>query len=108
MPSTVDEVKELIRERDLDGLLQKLRESGLDQQVSSWIDKGQNIPVVGEQITRALGNDKVSEIAGKLGITTDKAADEIAEKMPEVVDEVTPDGEIPSQPEVEQRLARIP
>ena len=32
MPGTVDEVKNLIRERNLDGLMQKLRESGLEEQ----------------------------------------------------------------------------
>jgi uncharacterized protein YidB (DUF937 family) len=105
---TVDEVKNLIRERDLEGLTQKLRESGLDEQVSSWIAKGQNLPVVGDQITKALGNDTVAGIARKLGITTEQAADEIAGTLPGVVDEVTPDGELPAQNQVEQRLARIP
>jgi uncharacterized protein YidB (DUF937 family) len=90
--SVVDEVKNLIRERNLDRLTQKLRESGLDAQVSSWIAKGQNLPVVGEQITKALGNDTIAGIAQKLGITTEQAADEIAETLPGVVDGVTPAG----------------
>jgi uncharacterized protein YidB (DUF937 family) len=104
----VDEVKNLIRERNLEGLTQKLRESGLEKQVSSWIAKGQNLPVVGEQITRALGNDTVAGIARKLGISTEQAADEIARELPAVVDEVTPEGELPAQEQVEERLERIP
>jgi uncharacterized protein YidB (DUF937 family) len=108
MPGTVDEVKNLIREKNLDGLMQKLRESGLEKQASSWVAKGQNIPVVGEQIKKALGNDKVAEIAAKLGITTDQAADDLAQTMPEVVDEVTPDGEVPPRDQVEERLDRVP
>jgi uncharacterized protein YidB (DUF937 family) len=95
--SATTEVKKLIEERDLSNITQKFRESGLDEQVSSWISKGQNLPVVGEQIERALGHDTVAGIASKLGITPDQAADEMAEAMPEVVDEMTPDGQLPAQ-----------
>ena len=108
MPGTVDEVKNLIRETNLDGLMQKLRESGLEKQASSWVAKGQNMPVVGEQIKKALGNEKVAEIASKLGITTDQAADDLAQTMPQVVDDVTPDGDLPAPEQVEERLDRIP
>jgi uncharacterized protein YidB (DUF937 family) len=65
------------------------------------------MPIVGEQIKKALGHEKVAEIASKLGITTEHAADDLAKAMPEVVDEVTPDGELPTQEQVEERLDRI-
>ena len=96
--TVVDEVRRLIGERDLSGITQKLRQSGLEEQVSSWISKGTNLPVVGPQIEKALGNDVVAGIAAKLGITTTQAADELAQAVPEVVDEMTPDGELPSTP----------
>jgi uncharacterized protein YidB (DUF937 family) len=93
--SAVEEAKKLIEERDLSGFAQKFRESGLDEQVSSWISKGQNLPVVGDQIRRALGNDTVAGIAAKLGISEEQAADELARAVPQVVDEMTPEGQIP-------------
>jgi uncharacterized protein YidB (DUF937 family) len=95
MGAATAEVKKLIEERDLSSITQKFRDSGLDEQVSSWISKGQNLPVVGDQIERALGHDTVAGIAAKLGITPDEAADEMAEAVPEVVDEMTPDGQVP-------------
>jgi uncharacterized protein YidB (DUF937 family) len=95
--SVKTEVKKLIEERDLSSIAQKFRESGLNEQVSSWISKGQNLPVVGPQIERALGSETVARIAGKLGITQEQAADEIAAAVPEVVDEMTPDGELPAK-----------
>jgi uncharacterized protein YidB (DUF937 family) len=93
--SVKTEVEQLIRERDLSSITQKFRESGMDEQVSSWISKSQNLPVVGDQIERALGNDTVAGIAAKLGISQDQAADELAETVPEVVDEMTPEGQLP-------------
>ena len=97
MGAATTEVKQIIEEeKGLAGFAQKFREGGLDEQVSSWISKGQNLPVVGDQIERALGHDKVERIAAKLGITPDQAADELAEAVPEVVDEMTPDGQLPT------------
>jgi uncharacterized protein YidB (DUF937 family) len=96
MSAATTEVKQMIdEEQGLSGFTQKFKEGGLDEQVSSWISKGQNLPVVGDQIERALGNEKVASIAAKLGITPDQAADELAEAVPEVVDEMTPQGQLP-------------
>jgi uncharacterized protein YidB (DUF937 family) len=95
--SVKTEVKKLIEERDLSSIAQRLRESGLDEQVSSWISKGQNLPVIGPQIERALGSETVARIASKLGLTQEQAADELAEAVPEVVDEMTPEGELPAR-----------
>jgi uncharacterized protein YidB (DUF937 family) len=94
--SATTEVRKLIEERDLSSITERFRESGLDKQVQSWISKGENLPVAGDQIERVLGSDVVASIAGKLGITQVEAADEMAEAVPEVVDEMTPEGELPA------------
>jgi uncharacterized protein YidB (DUF937 family) len=104
--TTTTEVKQLIEQWDLSSLTERFRQSGLDKQVSSWIAKGQNLPVAGDQIERAPGSDTVASIAGKLGITQVEAADELAEAVPEVVDQKTPEGQIPaSQPTAGQTPA---
>jgi uncharacterized protein YidB (DUF937 family) len=92
------EVKQLIQERDLSSVTQRLRESGLDEQVSSWISKGQNLPVVGDQIERALGSDLVADLASRLGVSREQAKDELAESVPQAVDEMTPEGKLPASP----------
>jgi uncharacterized protein YidB (DUF937 family) len=95
--SVTDEVKSLIEDGKLQGLVQKFKDEGLDQQVSSWISKGENIPVAGDQIKKILGNDIVAGIAQKLGISTDEAADKLAHEVPKAVDEQTPDGSLDSE-----------
>ena len=97
--SVTDEAKNLIG-GDLSGLVQKFKDSGLDEQVSSWISKGENLPIAGDQIKKALGNDVVAGIATKLGVAPDEAADKLAEAIPKAVDEQTPGGtlETPSLP----------
>jgi uncharacterized protein YidB (DUF937 family) len=53
--STVASVNELLDQfGGLDGIIQKLEDSGLGDQLSSWIGKGDNLPVSADQIKGAL------------------------------------------------------
>jgi uncharacterized protein YidB (DUF937 family) len=87
-----DEAKSLVEGGTLSGLVQKFKDSGLDKQVSSWVSKGENLPIAGDQIKKVLGNEAVAGIAAKLGIAPDEAADKLAEAVPKAVDEQTPNG----------------
>ena len=95
--SVTDEAKSLIG-GNLSGLAQKFRDSGLDEQVSSWISKGENMPIAGDQIKKVLGDETVAGIAAKLGIAPDQAADKLAEELPKAVDEQTPNGTLEVAP----------
>jgi uncharacterized protein YidB (DUF937 family) len=89
--SVADEAKSLIG-GNLSGLAKQFKDSGLDEQVSSWISKGENLPIAGDQIKKVLGDETVAGIATKLGIAPDEAADKLAEELPKAVDEQTPNG----------------
>lgn len=92
----MDEVKGLLDKEGVAGLTQRFKDSGLDEQVSSWISTGENLPVVGSQIRQVLGNEAVASIASKLGIAEDEAADQLAQTVPAAVDQATPTGQAPS------------
>lgn len=99
-----DSVADLVTEGDgLDGLMRKFGESGLDDKVKSWIAKGENLPISAEQIEKVLGNEHVAGVARKLGITPDKAAGQIADLLPKLIDRITPDGEVPDPGTVKER-----
>jgi uncharacterized protein YidB (DUF937 family) len=55
-------------------------------------------------VKSALGTE-LDTIAQKAGVTKDEAAEGIAETFPEVVDKLTPDGEMPSREQVKRELA---
>ena len=73
----------------IEGLMKKFNDSGLGDQLSSWISTGDNKPVSGEQIGKALD---VQAIASKLGIDASTAANLVAQLLPEVINKATPDG----------------
>jgi uncharacterized protein YidB (DUF937 family) len=88
-------------------LLETLDEKGLGDVGASWISKGGNLPISAEQLEAVLGNEQVRAIAGKLGITPEKAASQLAKYLPQVVDRLTPDGNVPADDELKAGLAKL-
>ena len=90
-----------------EGLLNTFSENGLGDLMSSWIGKGENLPISPEQIQQVLGSDQVQQIAEKLGISTDEASSGLAEMLPKIVDKLTPEGSLPTQDLLHQGLGMI-
>jgi len=67
--------------------------SGLIETVGSWMGNGENASIDPSQIGDLLGSDKISEFADKLGISTDSAKQALADALPEVVNQATPEGD---------------
>ena len=78
----------------LQGLIQALSQSGLGQQAQSWVSTGQNLPISPEQITAALGGGQLQNLARQLGMTQDQAAGGLADFLPQMVDQLTPNGSV--------------
>ncbi len=79
---------------DLSGLVQKLRGSGLDAQVASWLGAGANLPVTAEELRSALGNEEVQKITQQLGLPADRILQLLSQHLPEAVDKASPNGAI--------------
>ena len=79
------------------GIMAKLTSSGLGQQVQSWVGTGENKPVSGDQVAKALDTDSLNKMAQETGTTPQQASDEVAQALPEVVDKATPGGQVPQQ-----------
>jgi len=78
----------------LEGVVEKFKTGGFADEAASWIGKGENLSISAEQITQVLGSDTVTNIADKLGMDSDEVSAKIAEYLPQVIDKMTPDGEI--------------
>ncbi|WP_018987234.1 YidB family protein [Methylophilus methylotrophus] len=82
----------------LPGILQTLKNGGLSEQVDSWVGKGANIGVNAEQIGSALGSSVLAGMAAKLNMTTEELGGKIAEYLPDVVNQLTPNGVVENNP----------
>jgi uncharacterized protein YidB (DUF937 family) len=79
----------------LGGLLEQMQRAGFGDQARSWVGTGQNIPISPDALGQILGQDGIEEIAHRTGLTPQQASAGLSELLPEVVDRVTPDGELP-------------
>lgn len=79
----------------LEGLLARLTQGGLGEQVASWVGTGQNLPASADQLSAALGADAIGQVAGGLGLPQEQVGDSLAALLPQVIDRLTPAGQLP-------------
>ena len=79
----------------LQGLLGKAQQAGYGAQVQSWIGTGQNLPIDAGALSQIFGQGQLGQLAKQLGMSHDEAAGQLAQTLPQVVDQMTPDGQIP-------------
>ena len=78
------------------GLLDKLRQSGLGDHAASWVGTGENMPVTGDQLKDALGSGELAQLASHVGLTPEQASNGLAQVLPELVNQLTPAGQVPA------------
>ena len=79
----------------LAGLVARMQQSGLGDVAKSWISTGQNQPIAPDQLGAVLGNDTVAGMAGQLGLNPGDLLGQLSQMLPQVVDKLTPQGQIP-------------
>lgn len=94
-PQMMESIRGLISQAGgVQGLLNKFQEAGLTEQVQSWIGTGSNMPISASQIQNVLGSSVVQNIAQKLGVNPDTAAQMVSEYLPKLIDMMSPNGQL--------------
>lgn len=81
----------------IQGLIGKFDQAGLGDLIQSWIGNGENLPVSGDQISRVLGSDLVKNIASQLGMDPEQASGQLAQLLPGLINQFTPQGNVPAE-----------
>lgn len=88
----------------LTGFLERFDTAGLGDTATSWIGSGSNMPISNEQLESAVGEDTLRNIADQTGTDYKTATAAAAFLIPRVIDQLTPEGEIPSDGDVLSRI----
>lgn len=80
----------------LSGILSKLQQGGLGDAAASWVGTGSNQPVSADALGGALGPDLMGMIAKQLGGNQQQAAGTMADLLPGLIDQLTPQGQVPA------------
>jgi uncharacterized protein YidB (DUF937 family) len=91
----------------LQGLTSKLSSGGMGQQVQSWVGHGKNEPVAGQQVQEALDTDSLNQLAQQTGQTPEQASAQVARVLPEMVNQATPQGTMPSDDPFSKGVAAL-
>ncbi len=96
VPALINAVLEKTQYHDVNGLVAALQKGGLGPQVQSWLGSGTNMPITEEQLKTVLGNTQVQEFARHLGLPVDATLKMLAQYLPQLVDQASPNGVLQS------------
>ncbi|HEY6417130.1 MAG TPA: YidB family protein [Acidimicrobiales bacterium] len=97
----------LLASGGLQKILGGLKANGLSQQADSWVGTGPNQAVSGADMEKAVGSEQMQEIAKQLGVSESEAADVVAKAVPEVVDKVSPAGNLPADQDLDAAFDKL-
>ena len=100
-------VMRLLKGGGLEKLMQNARASGLSSEADSWVGTGANQPVSADQMRSVVGQDVVQQVAQEAGISEDEAAGVLAQVVPQVVNGLSPNGQLPSENDLDQLAAKF-
>ena len=83
----------------LNDLIARFEQGGLGSVIGSWVSTGHNLPISAEQLQSVLGSGQLGQIAEQLGLSHGEAAAQLSQVLPQVVDHLTPNGQLPASDE---------
>jgi uncharacterized protein YidB (DUF937 family) len=89
----------------LNDLLKQFQTNGQSEKANSWVSTGQNQPIQPDELERALGEERISWLMQQTGMSRQDLLTGLSQELPAAVDELTPDGRIPSEQEVSRRIS---
>lgn len=80
----------------LPGIISKFEHGGMAEQAGSWVGTGANLPIGGGQLQEILGTGAIGQIAQQLGLSHSDTSAGLAQMLPQLIDHLTPNGQIPA------------
>ena len=77
-------------------VIAQFEQKGLGSQASSWVGTGANQGISADQLSSVFGSGALGQIASQLGMDQGQASHAMAQLLPEVVNHLTPQGQITS------------
>jgi uncharacterized protein YidB (DUF937 family) len=86
------------------GLMDLVRGAGKADAVQSWIARGPNQAVSPSDLSKVLTDDQIAFLAERTGLSREKLLAGLSERLPQVVDQLTPEGRVPTAEEMQRTV----
>lgn len=86
-------------------LLGSFRNAGQTEVADSWVNPG--VPTQGlraDQVEQAIGAENLAELSQRTGLSREELLERLAKTIPQAVDTLTPNGQMPTDDDIRQRL----
>jgi uncharacterized protein YidB (DUF937 family) len=88
----------------LGDLLKQFQQNGQGETANSWVSPGPNKPIAPGDLANALGADQINSLMSQSGLSRDDLLAGLSQHLPDVVNHLTPDGRLPTEDEVADRI----
>jgi uncharacterized protein YidB (DUF937 family) len=88
----------------LGDLLKQFQQSGHGDVAKSWVDNGPNKAISSEDLAKALGSDQIETLTAHTGLSRQDLLAGLSQYLPQVVNQLTPDGKLPTEQELSRSL----
>ena len=80
----------------ISGIIAKFQKKGLDKQADSWVGTGENQKLTPQQVQQVFDQPALDDLAKSMNTTPNVASKTLADYLPELLNQFTPDGKLPA------------
>jgi len=88
----------------LNDLLKQFQDAGHGEAANSWVGHGTNKPISSDDLASALGADQINSLTSQTGLSRNELLEGLAQQLPDIIHQLTPDGRLPNEQEVSRWL----
>jgi uncharacterized protein YidB (DUF937 family) len=88
----------------LKDLLDRFRQSGHEDKAQSWVSTGANRPIAPNELEQALGAERIQWLMEQTGLPKEQLLAGLSKELPETIDKLTPNGQVPADHELDPQL----
>jgi uncharacterized protein YidB (DUF937 family) len=85
------------RNGGIGAVLERFKQKGYHQQADSWVSTGANQMLDTDGVSAVMGRQELAQLAQQLGVPEQEVAGGFAEIFPEMVDQLSPEGQVPPE-----------
>jgi uncharacterized protein YidB (DUF937 family) len=89
---------QLSKSGGLGDILDRLRTAGAGGAVDSWVSRGANEPLDPSHLEAAIDEETLQSLSKQTGMSREELLQRLARNLPETVDELSPEGDLPESP----------
>jgi len=83
-------------------LLKQLQQNGQGEAANSWVGTGPNKAIPANDLASAIGADDIDALVSQTGMSRDDLLQSLSEQLPQLVDQLTPSGRLPTEQEAQR------